>query len=107
MSMNQLGTAIREKRKAKGLLLRQLAAALDMDPAILSKIERGERKAKREQVFEFARLLDLKEEELLTLWLAEKIYEVVREEDLAANALRVAEEEVAYHKKSQKPEDDE
>lgn len=105
--MNQLGTAIREKRKAKGLLLRQLAAALDMDPAILSKIERGERKARREQVFEFARLLDFKEEELLTLWLAEKIYEVVREEDLAANALRVAEEEVAYHKKSQKPKDDE
>ena len=105
--MNQFGTVIREQRKAKGLLLRQLAAALDMDPAILSKIERGERKARREQVFEFARLLDLKEEELLTLWLAEKVYEVIREEDLAADALRVAEEGVKYHRKSQKPNDDE
>lgn len=107
MSMNQFGAVIREQRKAKGLLLRQLAAALDMDPAILSKIERGERKAKREQVLQFARLLDLKEEELLTVWLAEKIFEVVKEEDLAAKALRVAEEEVKYHKKSQNPNDDE
>lgn len=100
--MNQFGTVIREQRKAKGLLLRQLAAALDMDPAILSKIERGERKARREQVRIFAHLLDLNTDELLTLWLAEKVYEVIREEDLASDALRVAEEEVKYLKNAKK-----
>ena len=104
--MDRFGTIIRKQRKAKGLLLRQLAAELDMDPAILSKIERGARKARREQVFQFAGLLDISQDELLTLWLAEKIYEVVKEEDLAANALRVAEEEVKYLKKSQKPKND-
>ncbi|MBK7335804.1 MAG: helix-turn-helix domain-containing protein [Saprospirales bacterium] len=46
--MNKFGASIREKRQARGMLLRQLSAALEIDAAILSKIERGERNAKRE-----------------------------------------------------------
>src|SRR5680860_254388 len=43
------GEILREKREKKGLLLRQVAAMLDIDTAILSKIERSERKASKEQ----------------------------------------------------------
>ena len=40
--METLGHIIRTKREAKGLLLRQVAAHLDIDQAILSKIEKAQ-----------------------------------------------------------------
>lgn len=45
-----LGKRIRELREEKGLLQRQLAAELEIDTPMYSKLERGERRAKREQV---------------------------------------------------------
>ena len=101
--MNRFGVIIRRKREEKGILLRRLAAALDIDIAILSKIERGERNAKREHVPLLAKFLDLDEKELLTLWLGDKVYEMVKEEDVAAAALKVAEEAVKYEKKIDLP----
>ena len=53
-----LGKRIKELREEKQLLQRQLAAELEIDTPMFSKIERGERKAKREQVIELARLLE-------------------------------------------------
>lgn len=41
---------IRQLREQNGLLQRKVAAALDIDAGLYSKIERGERPAKREQV---------------------------------------------------------
>lgn len=38
------GQTIRNYREAKGLLLRQLAAALEVDTAFISKLERDEKK---------------------------------------------------------------
>lgn len=85
----QFGERIKELRESKGLLQRQVAANLDMDTPNFSKIERGERKAKREQVKTLSRLLDGKEEELLTLWLADKVHEVLKNEDVAVQVLQV------------------
>lgn len=103
--MNKFGASIREKRQARGMLLRQLSAALEIDAAILSKIERGERNAKREHIPLLAALLDLDEKELLTLWLGDKVYEMVKEEEVAAAALKVAEDSVKYEGKSIYPKD--
>lgn len=41
---------LKELREEKQLLQRQLASALEIDTPMYSRIERGERKAKREQV---------------------------------------------------------
>lgn len=99
MDINQtIGEILRENREKKGLLLRQVAAMLDIDTAILSKVERGERKATKEQILKIANILDLNEEELLIHYLSEKIaYELV-DEDVASQTLRVAEERVKYLK---------
>ena len=71
------GEILRENREKKGLLLRQVAAKLDIDTAILSKIERSERKATKEQIIKLAKILDLKEEDILVQYLSEKIlYEI-------------------------------
>ena len=68
---------IRQLREERKLLQRHLAAVLDMDTPMFSKIERGERPAKREQVIAIAKILTTDENELLTLWLADKILAVI------------------------------
>ena len=83
-----LGKRIKELREEKGLLQRQLAAKLEIDTPMCSKIERGERRAKREQVIQMAELFDVDQEELLTLWLASQIYNLVKDEALANNAIK-------------------
>lgn len=82
---------IRQLREDRKLLQRHLAAVLDMDTPMFSKIERGERPAKREQVIAIAKILTTDENELLTLWLADKILDVIEyETELADQALKVA-----------------
>lgn len=69
---------------------------------MLSKIERGERKAKKQQVPSFAKLLNASKDELLTLWLADQVVEILQDEDLALQAMQVAEEEVKIINKTNK-----
>jgi transcriptional regulator with XRE-family HTH domain len=45
---NLFGTKIRSLREAQGLMQRHVAYHLDIDSPMLSNIERGERKARRE-----------------------------------------------------------
>ena len=92
------GEILRESREKKGLLLRQVAALLEMDTAILSKVERGERKATKEQIIKLADILDLNKDELLIQYLSEKIAYELLDEDVANKALKVAEKKVAYLK---------
>ena len=75
--------------RSKGLLLRQVAAYLETDTAFLSKLERNERKAKREQVLQLASFLEYSSKELLTLWLSDQIYELVKKEETAIDSLRI------------------
>ena len=72
------GNKIKELRDEQGLLQRQLAAVLEIDTPMFSKIERGDRRAKREQVIKLAELLHQDENEMLTLWLADKVLDVVK-----------------------------
>jgi len=73
--MNSLGEKIRLIRESKGLLLRQIAAYLEIDTALISKIERGERRLTREHVIKLANYYNVTEESLLTLWLSDKVLE--------------------------------
>ena len=93
------GERIKQLREEKGLLQRQLAASLEMDTPMFSKIERGERKAKREQVLVLAKLLEVQTDELLTLWLASQIYNLVSSEKMAIDAIRIVEENLSSYTK--------
>lgn len=89
------GNKIKELRDEQGLLQRQLAAALEIDTPMFSKIERGDRRAKREQVIKLAELLHQDENELLALWLADKVLDVVEgEEKLSNNAINIVQEQI-------------
>jgi transcriptional regulator with XRE-family HTH domain len=84
------------------LLQRQVASQLEIDTPMLSKIERGERKAKKEQVVLFADLYKVNRDELLTLWLADQLYDVVKDEDMAFKAMDAAQESLKSQKKRTK-----
>lgn len=90
------GKILREEREQKGLLLRQVAAMLDIDTAILSKIERNERKATKEQIIKLAEILDLNKENLLVQYLSEKILYEIKDEELGEKALKLAEQKIKY-----------
>lgn len=69
------GDRIKQLSESQNLLQRQLAASLEIDAPMFSKIERGERKAKREHVLLLSKLLNADTNELLTLGLAEQVYD--------------------------------
>lgn len=88
---------IRELRVIRQLPQRSLASALGIDTATYCKIEKGERKARKEQV---AVLSDIFKEDidmLLVLWLADKVTEVVsNDKPLAEKALLLATENLKH-----------
>ena len=89
------GNKIRELRDEQGVLQRQLAALLEIDTPMFSKIERGDRRAKREQVIKLTEYLHQDEKEMLTLWLADKVLDAVDGEDeLCSDAITVAQEQI-------------
>jgi transcriptional regulator with XRE-family HTH domain len=94
--MDNFGDIIRKLRETMELPLRTVAAFLDIDQAILSKIERGQRKPSREQVVKLAEYFKAKETDLLVAWLSDKLVYEVEDEDIALKALQVAEEKVKY-----------
>lgn len=97
---NHFGERIRQLRERNNLLQRQIAAQLDMDTPMLSKIERGERRAKKLFIAQFAKIFNADEKELLTLWLADQLYDVAKDEDVAISALHVTEKSIRFYKKS-------
>lgn len=100
--MESFGDSIRKLREEKELPLRTVAAYLDIDQAILSKIERGQRKPSREQVVKLAEYFKVKENELLIAWLSDKLVYELEDEDIALKALQVAEEKVKYITKNKR-----
>lgn len=100
--MKSLGEKLRELRDARGLLLREVAAQLEVDPSLLSKIERGDKRATREQVVQMARMYKADENDLMVSYLSERVVYQVEDEDLAIEALKVAEEMIKYKKSKRK-----
>ena len=62
--MNSFGEYLRNRREHVGLPLRKVAAELDIDTSILSKIERNERVATKEMLATFSKTLGIPEKEI-------------------------------------------
>lgn len=62
--MNLFGEYLRNRREQLGLPLRKVAAELDIDTSILSKIERNERVATKEMLPTLSEILEVKEKEI-------------------------------------------
>ncbi len=89
-SMYLLPNKLKELRLQSNLRQRQLAAVLEIDSGLYSKIERGERPAKRTQVVALASIFNANEKELLALWLADQIKEITNQEkEIADEAIEI------------------
>jgi transcriptional regulator with XRE-family HTH domain len=82
-----LGEKLRELREAKGLVQRQVAAELEVDTAYISKMESNEKPVSRNHLKKLSIMLGIDDEELFTLWLADKVYDIVKDEELAVKAI--------------------
>lgn len=85
---------IKAAREAKNIPQKQIARALSIDVPMYSRIERGERPAKREQVIAIARYLGIDEKELLNLWLAEKVLSIVTDVEDASAVLGIVSDNI-------------
>lgn len=108
MSTNRLGNFLRELRLEKKLPLRKVAAMADMDVAILSKMERGERKLNKEVVTKLGGIYQAEIKKLMILYLSDRVIDELGDDPLALSALQVAEAEIEYKikKPSIRKEDD-
>lgn len=88
---------IKKLREQNNLLQRQMSAALEIDTGLYSKIERDDRRAKREQVIKLAEILKTDENELLDLWLADQVYIVVKYEYNANKVLNMVQEKMVEY----------
>src|SRR5882762_3803058 len=94
--MESFGALIRRIRTAKGLLLREVAASLRIDPSYLSRIESNTKRATREHVIQLAAFLKADENELLIAYLSDRIIYELQGEKLAMKAMSVAEKKMRY-----------
>jgi transcriptional regulator with XRE-family HTH domain len=71
---------------------------LGIGVAILSKMERGERKLSKDIVLKLADFYKHNADELLALFLSDKIMYEIQDEDLGEKALKVVEKRIKYLK---------
>lgn len=96
--MKYFGEKIKDLRLERNLPLRKVAAYLDIDTSILSKIERGEREANREIVISAAKFFDLDEDDFLTNFYSDQVAKIIYREDNCDSILKVAEQKIQYFK---------
>lgn len=93
------GNKIKTLREEKQIPQRQLASVLEIDTATYCKIEKGDRRAKREQVLLLADFLKTDSKILLRLWSADKVYDIIAEEDEATQILNVVAGNIVIYKR--------
>jgi len=76
--------------------LRKAAVAIDVDVAILSKMERGERKFSKEVVLKLAELYKTDPDKLIIDFLSEKVLYELENEDFGVDAFKVAEKQLKH-----------
>ena len=94
--MSTVGRKLRMLRENAGLSLRKVAVLVDIDVALLSKMERCERKFSKELIIRLADIYKVKRDELIVDFLSEKVIYELQDEELGIQALKIAEKELEY-----------
>jgi HTH-type transcriptional regulator, competence development regulator len=97
--LKTIGEIIREQRENKGLLLKEVATALDVDLSLLSRIERGAKRPTRNHISKLSQILQIDERELVVAYLSDRLVYEIRDEELAPEALKMAEQKIKYLKR--------
>ena len=96
--MKTLGDTLKCAREEKDLILRKVAAEVDIDQSLISKFEKNERKPTMEQIIRLAKFYEISESELLINWYSERIADELKYTESTTEILKVAEEKIKYFK---------
>lgn len=96
--MKTLGDTLKSAREEKEMILRKVAAEVDIDQSLISKFEKNERKPTKEQIIRLANFYGLSENDLIINWYSEKIAEELKYTESTSEILKVAEQKIKYYK---------
>lgn len=88
--MNKIGLQLKQKRRERKLSMRDVAAITGIDPALISKMEGGDRLPTEKQIDTLADLYQLNSRKVKVYWLAEKLFRQLVAEPAALEALTLA-----------------
>ena len=98
------GETVNKLRETKTLTLREVAEELGIDTSMLGKIEKNNRKPTKQLIEKLATFFDVSNRELTIAFMSDSIaYQVLTEQEVAQEVLKVAEEKVRYLKKQKPP----
>jgi len=100
--MKTIGEVLRELRENKGLLIREVAAAISIDSTLLSKLERNDRLPTREQVDLLSKFFKGESNDIIIAYLSDRIVYEVQDNKEAIEAIQVAEEKIKFQRKIRK-----
>ncbi len=89
-----LGEKLIDLREKQGLLLREVAANMEVDTAFVSKLEHNKKTANKSHIKSLAKLYKVTEKELLPYWLAEKVRKAISDEEFGKEALQIVLKEI-------------
>jgi transcriptional regulator with XRE-family HTH domain len=89
--MVTLGDKLRQLREENRMAQRQVGAVIEVDGAFISKVESNEKPIKRDHLKKLAKLFKVNEMELQTLWLADKVRNILKEEPQAKQVIEIIE----------------
>lgn len=92
------GDTIKKLREDKKLTLREVSEFLKIDTSMLGKIEKNNRRPNKEMIAKFSELFNVSEKNLTIEFLSDSVAYQIKDEDLASEVLKVAEEKVKYLK---------
>ena len=91
-----IGEKIKTLREEKGLLQKELAEYINVKSAFMSKVENGTKQISKTHLQTLSQYLDCDYKELETLWLADRVYQLLKDEQHALEAIKVAESTITY-----------
>lgn len=94
--MKVLAQVLQNARNTQELVVRQLAQLTGIDAAMISRFEKGQRVPSEDKLKALSEVLHISFDELRKIWLAEKVYRLIENEDEAIEVLSLAESRVAY-----------
>jgi len=96
---NTFGETVKKLREEQNLPLREVAEALNIDTSMLGKIEKNNRKPTKQLIEKFAKYFNVCDKDLMISFLSDSVaYQIMDEEDLSSEVLKVAEQKVKYLK---------
>ena len=90
------GEWLRQHREARNWPLRKVAALLDVDVSIISRLEKGHRQPQRNYVEKLAAIFEEDAGALLVLYLSDRVAYELADESCSDAVLKAAEEKIKY-----------